>query len=121
MDNREIIQKSIDYIEANLQAEITAVELAEQAGFSLFHYYRLFQRVTGLPVMQYILRRRLLHGVYAMKQGSGKPMQRSDLVLIPMPGFTRHFAGSSVLHPLIFWKQAGQNARIGSTLQRRRI
>ena len=72
MDNREIIQKSIDYIEANLQAEITAVELAEQAGFSLFHYYRLFQQATGLPVMQYILRRRLLHGVYAMKQGSGK-------------------------------------------------
>ena len=42
------------------------------AGFSLFHYYRLFQRATGLPVMRYILRRRLLHGVYAMKQGSSK-------------------------------------------------
>ena len=72
MDNRAIIQKSIDYIEANLQAEITAIELAEQAGFSLFHYYRLFQQATGYPVMQYILRRRLLHGVFAMKQGSNK-------------------------------------------------
>ena len=45
-------------------------ELADQAGFSLFHYYRLFQQSTGLPVMQYILRRRLLHGIYAIKQGS---------------------------------------------------
>lgn len=72
MDNRAIIQKSLDYIEENLQTEITAAELAEVAGFSLFHYYRLFQRATGLPVMQYILRRRLLHGVYAMKQGSTK-------------------------------------------------
>jgi len=72
MDNRTIIQKSLDYIEENLQAEITAAELAEMAGFSLFHYYRLFQQATGLPVMQYILRRRLLHGVYAMKQGSTK-------------------------------------------------
>ena len=72
MDNRAIIQKSLDYIEENLQAEITAAELAEMAGFSLFHYYRLFQQATGLPVMQYILRRRLLHGVYAMKQGSTK-------------------------------------------------
>ena len=70
MDNRTIIQKSLDYIEENLQTEITAAELAEKAGFSLFHYYRLFQQATGLPVMQYILRRRLLHGVYAMKQGS---------------------------------------------------
>jgi len=72
MDNRTIIQQSLDYIEENLQTEITATELADTAGFSLFHYYRLFQQATGLPVMQYILRRRLLHGVYAMKQGSTK-------------------------------------------------
>ena len=72
MDNRTIIQQSLDYIEDNLQTEITAAELADAAGFSLFHYYRLFQQATGLPVMQYVLRRRLLHGVYAVKQGSTK-------------------------------------------------
>ena len=72
MDNRAIIQRSLDYIEENLQTDITAAELAEMAGFSLFHYYRIFQQATGLPVMQYILRRRLLHGIYAMKQGISK-------------------------------------------------
>ena len=72
MDNRTMIQRSLDYIEDNLKTEIAATELADMAGFSLFHYYRLFQQATGLPVMQYILRRRLLHGVYAMKQGSSK-------------------------------------------------
>lgn len=72
MDNRARLQKSLDYIEENLQTEITAAELAEMASFSLFHYYRLFQQATGMPVMQYILRRRLLHGIYAMKQGSTK-------------------------------------------------
>jgi len=72
MDHRRIMQESLDYIEENLKTEITAEELAELAGFSLFHYYRLFQQATGLPVMQYIQRRRLLHGVYAMKQGSSK-------------------------------------------------
>ena len=72
MDNRKIIQQGLDYIEENLKAEIAAAELADMAGFSLFHYYRLFQQATGLPVMQYILRRRLLHGIYAMKQGSTK-------------------------------------------------
>lgn len=70
MDNREIIQRSIDYIEENLRTEITAEELAEQVGFSKFHYYRLFQSQTGMPVMQYILRRRLLHAIYAAGQGS---------------------------------------------------
>ena len=72
MDNRAIIQRSLDYIEENLRTEITAAELADMAGFSLFHYYRLFQQATGLPVMQYILRRRLLHGIYAIKEGSAK-------------------------------------------------
>ena len=72
MDTRAMIQQGLDYIEDNLKTEISAAELADAAGFSLFHYYRLFQQATGLPVMQYILRRRLLHGVYAMKQGSTK-------------------------------------------------
>ena len=91
MDNRRIIQESLNYIEDNLQTEITAAELAEKAGFSLFHYYRLFQQATGLPVMQYILRRRLLHGVYAMKQGRSK----TDAALLygfdTYPGFYKAF------------------------------
>ena len=64
MDNRSIIQKSIDYIEQNLKTEITVQELAGEAGFSVFHYYRIFQSVVGKPVMQYILRRRLLMALY---------------------------------------------------------
>lgn len=67
--SREIIQKSLDYIEDNLKAEITAEELSRQAGFSLFHYYRLFQSATGMPVMQYITRRRLLHAIYEIGRG----------------------------------------------------
>lgn len=70
MDHREIIQRSLDYIEDNLQTDIKGAELADMAGFSLYHYYRLFQAATGLPVMQYILRRRLLHGIYAIHRGS---------------------------------------------------
>ncbi len=72
MDHQAILQQSLAYIEDNLQTEIAAAELAEQAGFSLFHYYRLFHQATGLPVMQYILRRRLLHGIYAISQGQSK-------------------------------------------------
>lgn len=69
MDNRELIQNSIDYIEENLMAEITAQELADQAVFSLFHYYRLFQSAVGMPVMQYIVRRKLLNAIYEISCG----------------------------------------------------
>ncbi len=66
----KIIQDSIDYIEDNLKCDITALELSERAGFSLFHYYRLFQTAVGMPVMQYILRRRLLNAIYDISCGN---------------------------------------------------
>lgn len=67
--NLTIIQKSIDYIEDNLKTDITAKELSEMSGFSMFHYYRLFQSAVGMPVMQYITRRRLLNALYDMHCG----------------------------------------------------
>ena len=91
MDNRAIIQRSLDYIEENLQTDITAAELAQAAGFSLFHYYRLFQQATGLPVMQYILRRRLLHGVYAMNRGESKLDAALGYGFDTYPGFYKAF------------------------------
>lgn len=69
MGNLDRIQSSIDYIEKNLKSEISAQELAEQANFSIFHYYRLFQMAVGIPVMQYITRRKLLHAIYEISCG----------------------------------------------------
>lgn len=77
MDYRKSIQNSLDYIEDNLKTPITAMELSEQAGYSLFHYYRLFQSAVGLPVMQYILRRRLIHAIYEIRCGH----KRIDVIL----------------------------------------
>ncbi len=65
-----MIQESLDYIEDNIKCEITALELSEKAGFSLFHYYRLFHTAVGMPVMQYILRRRLLNAIYDISCGN---------------------------------------------------
>lgn len=70
MNNLDIIQNSLDYIEANLKAEIKAEELARNANFSLFHYYRLFQKAVGMSVMQYIVRRKLLYAIYEISCGN---------------------------------------------------
>ena len=70
MGNLDSIQSSIDYIEKNLKSEISAQELADQANFSIFHYYRLFQMAIGMPVMQYITRRKLLHAIHEISCGS---------------------------------------------------
>jgi len=70
MQYLSIIQESLDYIEENLKASISAEELSRKAGFSLFHYYRLFQRAVGVPVVEYITKRRLLWAMYEISMGS---------------------------------------------------
>ena len=72
MENRSCIQQSLDKIEAELASEIRVNELAQNAGYSLFYYYHIFQKEVKMPVMQYIIRRRLLHGIFEMSQGEKK-------------------------------------------------
>ncbi len=66
MDYRKTIQSSIDYIEENLKEDLTIEKIAENTSFSPYHFYRLFHAYVGMPVMQYVRRRRLLHAIYAL-------------------------------------------------------
>ena len=89
--NLAIIQKSIDYIEDNLKTDITAKELSEMAGFSMFHYYRLFHSAVGLPVMQYITRRRLLNALYDIHCGEKMVVVALDYGFETQAGFYKAF------------------------------
>jgi len=66
----ELLQKCVDYIEENLQSEITIAELAEIAGFSQYHFCHLFCIIVGMPVAAYITKRRLMAAAYAMQNGA---------------------------------------------------
>jgi AraC family transcriptional regulator len=55
----ECIQRTLDYIERNMDQQITLEQLAEIACFSPFHYHRVFQAMAGESVMNYIRKRRL--------------------------------------------------------------
>ena len=65
----EIIQGSLDWIEDHLQEVITPEALSRAAGFSLYHYCRVFKAAVGMSVMRHITRRRLLYAVHRMSQG----------------------------------------------------
>lgn len=66
MDYIKTVQSSIDYIEDNLKEALTLENIARETGFSTYHFYRLFHAYVGMPVMQYVRRRRLLHAVHAL-------------------------------------------------------
>jgi len=55
----EAIQKTVDFIEENLENEIQIELLAKTAFLSPFYYQRLFTRLVKKPVREYIKLRRL--------------------------------------------------------------
>ena len=63
------MKSSLDYIEQNLKTDITSEELAGMAGYSIWHYYRLFSQMTGSSVLSYILKRRLDHALAEISEG----------------------------------------------------
>lgn len=59
MDYREHIEKVIDYIEENLQCEISLTDCAKISGYSSYHFLRIFRDVVGLTPADYIRKRRI--------------------------------------------------------------
>ena len=53
------VQKAIDFIEENLDRDIVLKDIAEQAGFSMFYFDRVFKAMLGESVAEYLRKRRL--------------------------------------------------------------
>lgn len=69
MSYAEYLQKSIDYIEENIRQPITIEACAEVAGFSKYHFYRLFTLFVGVPLMEYVRKRRLAYAMQDVNRG----------------------------------------------------
>lgn len=69
MDSIDLMQRSINYIDEHLTDKIEAEELAEISGFSKYHFYRLFSKYMGMPVMEYITFRRLQFSCTLLRDG----------------------------------------------------
>lgn len=55
----EQIQVTVDYIEDHIGEEISVEKLSRLASLSPFYYQRLFTRLVGKPVMEYVRLRRM--------------------------------------------------------------
>ena len=53
------LNKVLDYLHANLDQPLSLAELAAVAGFSPFHFHRIFKSLVGEPLNVYLQRARL--------------------------------------------------------------
>ena len=72
MDWIEKMNKAIAYIEANITEKLNTEELAKIADCSVYHFQRMFAVMTGIPLSEYIRRRRMSLAVADLKGDDAK-------------------------------------------------
>lgn len=72
MDWLEHMNAAIEYIEMHLADEISYDRAARIACCSTYHFQRMFSYITGVPLSEYIRRRRLTLAAFELQAGNSK-------------------------------------------------
>lgn len=72
MDWLERMNDAISYIENNLTTEIKYEELSRIVCCSIYHFQKMFSFLTGVPLSEYIRRRRLTQAAYELSNSNIK-------------------------------------------------
>jgi AraC family transcriptional regulator len=64
------IFQAIEFIESHLQEDITVAQIADAAGYSLFHFMRKFNQMVHHTPYDYLMRRRLTEAANALIHGN---------------------------------------------------
>ena len=91
MEGNEIIQASLDYIDDNVREKLNVAALAEAAGYSAFHFSRIFKEAAGISVMAYVTRRKLDFAAHDLSRGGKVIDAAMEYGFETHAGFTKAF------------------------------
>ena len=72
MDWLDRMNRAMDYMETHLADEISYEEIARKACCSSYHFQRMFPFITGVPLSEYIRRRRLTLAAFDLQTAGCK-------------------------------------------------
>ncbi|MBN2042001.1 MAG: AraC family transcriptional regulator [Spirochaetes bacterium] len=94
------MNSAIDYIEQNLDYEISITEAAIEASCSSFHFQRMFFAIIGITPAEYIRRRRLTLAAADLSAGNAKVIDIALKYGYESPNaFTRAFRNMHGINP----------------------
>ena len=70
----KIMNTTIEYIEANLLNDLSLNDIAHQSNYSKTHMSRMFNKIVGVSLTEYINRRRLTNTALMLKD-TDKPIE----------------------------------------------
>lgn len=92
MNYKECIQHSVNYIEENLKNNFSLQDVADNCFISYFHFSRIFRTTFGIPVFEYIKRRRLSEAAIQLKNPNKNILEIAlEYYFDSQETFTRNF------------------------------
>jgi AraC family transcriptional regulator len=101
------INHAIDYIEARLSRPLSLSAVSEEAGFSYYHFHRIFLLLTGETLKDYVRKRRLTEAAQALREGRRILDLAIELQFESQEAFSRAFKSRFLVPP-------GEYRRVGA-------
>lgn len=105
MNYRKEIEKCINFIEDHIKEDITIQEITNQAGYSLYHFCRVFNLCMGMSIMEYIRSRRLSLAATELFKGDKIIDIALDYGFETPSGFTKAFRKAFGYSPTQYMKR----------------
>lgn len=103
------LNESIRYIEENLAGDIGYDQAAKIACCSTFHYQRMFSYIAGIPLSEYIRRRRMTAAAFDLQSGGIKVIDAALKYGYESPtAFNRAFQSVHGVSPSMAWEEGVQ-------------
>lgn len=101
MESKEIVNQSLRYIEEHLEQQVTLEEVALNAGYSEFHFSRIFKSIMGMTVMEYVTNRKLIKASEEILQGKKIIEVAMEYGWQSHSGFTKAFKKQFGFYPTL--------------------
>lgn len=100
----KILNEAIDYIEENLTEDIALGDIARHIGARDYHFRQMFQAISGIPLSEYLKKRRLSAATYELMKGSSVTEVAFKYGYQSVDGFSRAFKAWSGYLPSEIYK-----------------
>ncbi len=113
MDYVKRVNCAIDHIVSNLALPLSLEEVSEVAGFSRFHFHRVFKALVGEALNQFVKRQRLERALYLMSHAPKRSLTEValDCGFSSSSDFSRSFKQRYGASPRVFNLDAYRNSR----------
>jgi AraC family transcriptional regulator len=105
--------KAVDFIEANLKADIAVADIADAVSYSLYHFCRMFNGITHHTPYDYLMRRRLSESARELAETDKKIVDVAfDYRFNSPETFSRAFKRVFNVQPYLWRKQGSLDRRV---------